>query len=208
MPSYTPISKLGIRTVVLVTYRAIFSCIYDLLSYFSLKIFSENLKTIGLTLHPQARIVGSLNTENFQISGDVFIGMFTVLAIGSDERGGAGTGSIIFGNKVYVGDQCNLRATGGELRIGSNVLIANHVTMVASNHGYRLGSPICNQPWSDYPLGVTIEDECWIGAHATLLPGSYISKGAIIAAGAVVNCHVPPEEIWGGIPAKRISIRK
>lgn len=208
MTGYTPISKLSIRILVLLVSKSIISCILDFFTYCNFKIFSENLKIIGLSLHPQARIVGDLNTKNFQISGNVFIGMFTVLAIGNDERGGAGTGSIIFGKNIYVGDQCNLRATGGELKIGSNVLIANHVVIVASNHGFSLGSPIYLQPWNNHPIGVTIEDECWIGAHATLLPGSYISKGAIIAAGAVVNCHVPPNEIWGGIPAKRISVRK
>jgi acetyltransferase-like isoleucine patch superfamily enzyme len=43
--------------------------------------------------------------------------------------------------------------------------------------------------------------------NATILPGVTVGKGAIIAAGAVVNRSVPPYEIWGGVPAKKIADR-
>ena len=55
--------------------------------------------------------------------------------------------------------------------------------------GY-IGDPIC------------IEDEVWIGTHVIVLPGVTIGKGAIIAAGSVVNKNVPAYEIWGGSPAR------
>jgi acetyltransferase-like isoleucine patch superfamily enzyme len=208
MPDYTPLSKLSAGELAVVVYETAALCFYNFRNYLNLAIFRVNLKRIGLTLHPDARIVGSPNTKNFKISGDVFIGMFTVVAIASDKRGGGSIGSIVLGSNVYIGDQCNLRATGGELRIGSDVLIADHVSIVTSNHGFRLGSPICNQPWNNSPVGVIIEDDCWIGSHAVILPGSHIGKGAIVAAGALVNSHVPAYEIWGGIPAKKISVRK
>jgi acetyltransferase-like isoleucine patch superfamily enzyme len=35
-----------------------------------------------------------------------------------------------------------------------------------------------------------------------------VGIGAIIAAGAVVNIDVPDFEVWGGVPARKISIRK
>ena len=54
---------------------------------------------------------------------------------------------------------------------------------------------------------VIIEDHVWIGSRVQILPGVKIGRGAVIAAGAVVTKDVPANEIWGGVPAKRIGIR-
>ena len=54
---------------------------------------------------------------------------------------------------------------------------------------------------------IVIEDEVWIGTNALILSGVTIAKGAIIAAGAVVNKDVPPYAIVGGVPAKLIKFK-
>lgn len=40
------------------------------------------------------------------------------------------------------------------------------------------------------------------------MPGVHIGRGAVIAAGAVVSKDVPELEIWGGVPAHKIGMRK
>ena len=56
--------------------------------------------------------------------------------------------------------------------------------------------------------GITIiEDDVWIGHNSTIVGGLTIGKGSIIAAGAVVTQNIPPCEIWGGVPAKKIKNR-
>ena len=40
-----------------------------------------------------------------------------------------------------------------------------------------------------------------------ILSGIIIGDGAIIACGAVVTKNIPPYEIWGGVPAKKIKNR-
>lgn len=52
---------------------------------------------------------------------------------------------------------------------------------------------------------VIIEDDVWIGARVTILPGYHICKGNVIVAGAVVTRDVPPYTIVGGVPAKIIK---
>ena len=54
---------------------------------------------------------------------------------------------------------------------------------------------------------MVIEDDVWIGANVTILPGSYISKATIIAANSVVNKFIEPYSIIGGTPAKIIKKR-
>jgi acetyltransferase-like isoleucine patch superfamily enzyme len=52
-----------------------------------------------------------------------------------------------------------------------------------------------------------VEDEVWIGGRCVLLDGTYIEKGAIIAAGSVVRGRIPAYTIWGGVPARYIKDR-
>jgi hypothetical protein len=46
-----------------------------------------------------------------------------------------------------------------------------------------------------------------IGLRAIIMPGVTIGEGAIVAAGAVVTkgTQIGPNEVWGGVPARRIS---
>jgi maltose O-acetyltransferase len=48
---------------------------------------------------------------------------------------------------------------------------------------------------------VSIGENCWIGGHATILPGVTIGNRCIIAAGAVVTKNVPDDSRVGGNPA-------
>lgn len=49
-----------------------------------------------------------------------------------------------------------------------------------------------------------IEDEVFIGANATLLPGVTIGRGSVVAAGSTVVDDVPPYTLVAGNPAKPI----
>lgn len=52
---------------------------------------------------------------------------------------------------------------------------------------------------------VTIGEECFIGAFATVLKGTTIGARSVIGAGAVVSGNVPPDEVWAGNPARRVK---
>lgn len=54
-----------------------------------------------------------------------------------------------------------------------------------------------NKP-KGYNHDVIIEKDVWIGAYVTILQGVHVSRGSMIAAGAVVNRDVPPYSIVGG----------
>lgn len=94
----------------------------------------------------------------------------------------------------------------GKVRCGDGVRIASHVSIVGFNHGFDDPSvPIYTQKHET--LGITIEDDVWIGANAVVLDGVTVGKGAVIAAGAVVSKDVPPMAIVGGVPAKVVRYR-
>lgn len=112
------------------------------------------------------------------------------------------------GALTYIGEQNNIRAAGGRIEIGRKCLISQQVSIIASNHTFKKGHPIYDQPWDQAKTGVSIADDVWIGCGAQILPGARIGKGAIVAAGSVVTGVVPENTIVAGVPARAIKQRE
>jgi acetyltransferase-like isoleucine patch superfamily enzyme len=113
--------------------------------------------------------------------------------------------SIIINDGCFIGS-CTEFNINERIVIGENCLIASGVLFVDHNHNTNLGTNIKEQVYPTAPI--LIEDDVWIGAKAIILMGITIGVGAVIAAGSIVNQDVPPFEIWGGVPAKKIKVRK
>jgi acetyltransferase-like isoleucine patch superfamily enzyme len=90
------------------------------------------------------------------------------------------------------------------LRIGKAVGIGPRVVILTSEHeALDHDVPVYFTPLKF--AEVVLEDGCDIGAGAIILPGVRIGEGAIVGAGAVVTCDIPPYEVWAGVPARKIS---
>jgi acetyltransferase-like isoleucine patch superfamily enzyme len=51
---------------------------------------------------------------------------------------------------------------------------------------------------------VLIEEDVWLGAKASVLPGVRIGRGAVVGTGAVVTRDVPPLTVVTGVPARAV----
>lgn len=112
-------------------------------------------------------------------------------------------GDVEFGTHCTVNPYAMI---SGKVRCGDGVRIASHASLVGFNHGYDDPEvPIYLQKHES--LGITIEDDVWVGANAVIVDGVTIGRGAVIAAGAVVSKDVPPMAIVGGVPAKVLRFR-
>lgn len=109
--------------------------------------------------------------------------------------------NIKIGKDTIVGDHCFLDGRA-PLIIGSHVGIASQVLIYNDEHD------INSDDYGNSFGPVNIGDYVFIGPRAIILPGITIGRGAVVAAGAVVTKNIPDFEIWGGIPAKKISDRK
>jgi len=113
-------------------------------------------------------------------------------------------GALRIGSASTIGAMCNIRAAGGIIQIGDNCLVGQNVSLIASNHQIKSGCIYWQLRYDEGKTGIKIGNNCWIGAGATVLPGCTVGDAAVVAAGSVVTRNVPPNEIWGGVPARKI----
>lgn len=113
--------------------------------------------------------------------------------------------SISIGSSTTIGYHTYIFASK-QVTIGDNCLIAPFVYIVDSDHNIERSQNINKQ--GNSTAAITIGNDVWIATGAKILKGVTIGDGAVIAAGAVVKEDVLPYEIVGGIPGKKISVRK
>lgn len=109
--------------------------------------------------------------------------------------------NITIGHDTIIGDHCFMDGRA-PLKIGNHVGIASQVLIYNDEHD--INSPDYGNSFGPVEIG----DYVFIGPRAIILPNIKIGKGAVVAAGAIVTKDIPEFEIWGGVPAKKISDRK
>lgn len=107
--------------------------------------------------------------------------------------------NICLGENVFINHACSFLDLGG-IEIKDNVMIGPRVNITSENH------PINPKTRKTMvPAKIVLEENVWIGAGATILPGVTIGRNSVVAAGAVVNKDVPANTVVAGVPAKVIK---
>jgi len=89
------------------------------------------------------------NINAINIGSQVYIGANTIISVRDHNFPNAYKDShLSIGKKTYIGENNNIRASGGKITIGENCLISQHVTIVTTNHGIKKGILIKEQEWS------------------------------------------------------------
>ena len=87
---------------------------------------------------------------------------------------------------TYINARYNI-TIGDLVQIGSHCSIYSHST-IDSKKGT-----------------VVLEKNCRIGTHSTVMPNVTVGENSIVAAYSFVNRDIPKNEVWGGVPIKRIK---
>lgn len=88
-----------------------------------------------------------------------------------------------------------------------SVLAAN-CTIITNSHRSTVSVPhflLGESHINDKSADVVIEEDVWVGANVTIMPGVTLGRGCIVAAGAIVTKSVPPYALVAGTPAKIIA---
>lgn len=135
-------------------------------------------------------------------------------------------GRMVLGRWVHIGDDSLIRCNEGSLTIGDNCVFGFRTTIVAFldvwigprtlaadttyimdfDHRFeRIDVPIMDQGVVKSP--VRLEGDTWIGSKVTILRGTKVGKGAVLAAHALVRDDVPPLAVVAGVPARQVATR-
>jgi len=140
---------------------------------------------------------------------------------------GCDVGEFVIGDGAFISRGCVVSGKAGALTLGPQVnlgvgcvlysaprLEIGAHTMLAANCYIGGGRYDAEAPRdrtiADHLLpgrGVSIGEDCWLGAGVIVVDGVTIGRGCVIGAGAVVTRDVPPFTIAAGIPARPIGER-
>lgn len=170
-------------------------------------VYLKNTRMIkfsrGVTLE-HGVIIDGLSRIGVELGANVKIGPYSIIRstgvysnIGEGVRIGANSGIDAF---AFIG------AAGG-VYIGNNVIMGQHVSFHAEEHIYDKVNILIREQGVTRK-GITIGDDCWIGANVTILDGSHIGKGCVIGACSLVNGHIPEYSVAAGVPARVVKSRR
>lgn len=152
--------------------------------------------------------VNIINNGGFIDTSVKIIGSGTItIGKGSEIRANTiieiSSGELILGDYSVIGYFSFIQCSG-KLKIGKGSLLGPSVTYVTSSH------PINEKPLISQPLlrgAIEIGDNVWLGANITVGYNTIINDNAIIGANSFVNKNIPKNEIWGGVPVKKLKDR-
>ena len=93
------------------------------------------------------------------------------------------------------------------VQIGNHVSLAPNILFIvnaSANNGVEINTLAYVQEHLTRTENIVVEDEAWIGANVTVMPGVRIGRCAVIGAGSVVTQSVSPYTVWAGAPARCI----
>lgn len=88
------------------------------------------------------------------------------------------------------------------ITLGSHCTISQQAYLCGATHNYE--DP--RFPLVAFPI--SIGSYAWICARAAVQPGVSVGDGAVLALGSVATRELQPWMVYGGIPARKIKMRK
>ena len=86
---------------------------------------------------------------------------------------------------------------GAKIRVGNHVYIGPSCGFYTANHPMDIEK---RNAGLEIACPITIEDDVWVGANVSIMPGVKIGQGSVIAAGSVVTKNIPSHVLAAGIP--------
>ncbi len=174
------------------------------LLFFLNKVVVKSYTTYGVPLINVSIDSECVIGENFVMNNRVMsnpIGRFNKCSIIVGNKGkliigknvGMSSTAIVCHHRIEIGDNVNL---------GGNVVIYD-TDFHSLNSEDRLNAE--KDKMGTKKAAVKIGNSAFIGGHSTILKGVMIGENSIVGACSVVTKNIPPNEIWGGNPAKKIG---
>ena len=112
-------------------------------------------------------------------------------------------GRLEIGARSYIG-QYSVICVRDSITIGSDCLFAEHISIRDQDH--QFGSKLITAQAGYRTASITIGNNVWIGAKATVTKGVTIGDNAVIGANSVVTRDIPANSVAVGVPARVIHM--
>lgn len=161
-------------------------------------LFKLKMKKKGVTINSKMASHHAKYEQNSRVEHDVYIG-----------------DDVTLGRYSYVNPYASIE----NCKIGNFCSISENVHICPFNHNKKFVSThpfLFNKYYGFIKENVNLKtdrgltligNDVWIGLNVIVMENCSIGDGAIIAAGSVVTHDIPAFEIWGGIPARKMSDR-
>ncbi len=147
-------------------------------------------------------------TTGIVIGDNAFIGRRVELGVAPGE-------SLRIGDYTSVQDNCVIL---GEVRIERHCVLSLNIYISSGDHHHGIRPTWLIRDQDEYVASrpehaelrsspVHIEEDCWVGIGVMIKRGTYVGRGAVIGAHAVVTHDVPPYSIQVGVPSREIGKR-
>lgn len=112
-----------------------------------------------------------------------------------------------YGYNIHVGDNfyANFNCVFLDvcpIKIGKNAMLGPGVSLVTPEHPLH---PDERNSGLEFGRPITIGDNCWMGANATVVGGVTLGDNVVVAAGSVVTQSFSDNVVLAGVPAKVIK---
>lgn len=141
-------------------------------------------------------------SENVQIGDNVRIDDFSIIV--------ASNNITTIGSNVHIAAHCYIAASEGfEMKDFSGLAPGVNIFTGSDDYsGEKMTNPTIDKVYTGGAKGtVVINRHCIIGSGAVILPNVTIGEGAAVGALTLVNKSLSPWGIYFGIPAKKIKNR-
>lgn len=162
-----------------------------------------------------------LRYPNVITEGFVFLGKHIEIEVSNDQA------RLVLGKWVHIGNGNKIRAHNGVLRLGDKVVLGSDI-VINAHLDIEIGASTLISDWvyicdfdhamreMDRPIKdqgllmspVRIGPGCWIGTKATVLRGTVIGEGSVLAAHTVARGEIPAGAIVGGVPGRILKNRR
>jgi acetyltransferase-like isoleucine patch superfamily enzyme len=176
--------------------------------------------TLYLRLHPAVTLRGPLvvtgrMTWKIDPRGQLTIGRNIRINSGSAVNAFSGhrrtVVCVLPGGQLTLGDRVGLSSTtivcARRIDLDADVMIGGGCEIFDSDfHPVVFEERVSQKSEAVKSAPVHIERGAWVGGKSVIAKGVTVGAKAVVAVGAVVVKSVPPNEIWGGNPARCISV--
>lgn len=108
--------------------------------------------------------------------------------------------NVSIGASTWVGRRTEFASTArARISIGERCDISQDVLLICGSH--EIG-PSSRRAGAGTATSIVVGDGVWIGARVTLLGGSRVGNGSVVAAGSLVRGTFPDNVLIAGSPAR------